>query len=82
MDKKTKIRSQVIDIIIDKLSVEPQEVTPEANFSLDLRADSLDIVELIMEFEKEFNVAIRSEVAEKIYTVEEAVKVIEELVAL
>ena len=52
------IASKVKDIIIDKLGVEESEVTPEASFTNDLGADSLDTVELIMEFEKEFNISI------------------------
>ncbi|MEL6194533.1 MAG: acyl carrier protein [Bacteroidota bacterium] len=56
-------------MIVDKLGVEPSEVTPEASFANDLGADSLDTVELIMEFEKEFNLSIPDEAAEKIVTV-------------
>ena len=72
----TKLK--VIDIIVDKLGVDPSEVTPEANFTNDLGADSLDTVELIMEFEKEFNIAIPDDQAENIGTVGDAVKYIEE----
>jgi len=73
-DTKTK----VIDIIVDKLGVDPSEVTPEANFTNDLGADSLDTVELIMEFEKEFNISIPDDQAENIQTVGEAISYIEE----
>ncbi|MCK9481464.1 MAG: acyl carrier protein [Bacteroidia bacterium] len=73
-DISTKVKS----IIVDKLGVEESEVTTEASFTQDLGADSLDTVELIMEFEKEFNIAIPDEQAEKIQTVGEAVKYIEE----
>jgi len=67
------IASKVTAIIVDKLGVEESEITPEASFTNDLGADSLDTVELIMEFEKEFNIAIPDEQAEKIGTVGEAV---------
>jgi acyl carrier protein len=60
------------------LGVELTEVTPEASFSNDLGADSLDTVELIMEFEKEFNISIPDEAAEKIATVGDAIKYLEE----
>ncbi|OYT15389.1 MAG: acyl carrier protein [Bacteroidetes bacterium 4572_77] len=72
----TKVK--VIDIIVDKLGVDPSEVTPEANFTNDLGADSLDTVELIMEFEKEFNISIPDDQAENIQTVGEAISYIEE----
>jgi acyl carrier protein len=72
------IASRVKAIIIDKLGVEESEVTLEASFTDDLGADSLDTVELIMEFEKEFNIAIPDDKAETISTVGEAVKYIEE----
>lgn len=72
------IASCVKAIIVDKLGVDEAEVTPQANFTNDLGADSLDTVELIMEFEKEFNIAIPDDQAEKISTVGEAIKYIEE----
>lgn len=72
------VANKVKAIIVDKLSVEESEVTMEASFTNDLGADSLDTVELIMEFEKEFNIAIPDDQAEKIQTVGEAVKYIEE----
>lgn len=71
-------KSRVIAIIVDKLGVDESEVTPEASFTNDLGADSLDTVELIMEFEKEFNMAIPDDQAEKIGTVGDAVSYIEE----
>lgn len=71
-------QSKVIAIIVDKLGVEESEVTLESNFTNDLGADSLDTVELIMEFEKEFNIAIPDDQAEKIATVGDAVKYIED----
>lgn len=70
------IKERVSAIIVDKLGVEESEVTAEASFTNDLGADSLDTVELIMEFEKEFNIAIPDDQAEKIGTVGEAVSYI------
>jgi len=67
------ISSRVKAIIVDKLGVEESEVTIEASFTNDLGADSLDTVELIMEFEKEFNIAIPDDQAEKIGTVGQAI---------
>ncbi len=72
-----EIKGKVVSIIVDKLGVDEGEVTLEANFTNDLGADSLDTVELIMEFEKEFNIAIPDEEAEKIQTVGDAVSYIE-----
>jgi len=70
--------SRVKAIIVDKLGVDENEVTEEANFTNDLGADSLDTVELIMEFEKEFNIAIPDDQAEGISTVGDAITYIEE----
>ena len=72
------IASRVKAIIVDKLGVDENEVTIEASFTNDLGADSLDTVELIMEFEKEFNIGIPDDQAESISTVGEAIKYIEE----
>lgn len=72
------IESKVKNIIIDKLGVEESEVTKEASFTNDLGADSLDTVELIMEFEKEFNISIPDDKAENIATVGQAVSYLEE----
>lgn len=69
----SEIAEKVTSIIVDKLGVDPKEVTMEASFANDLGADSLDTVELIMEFEKEFNLSIPDEAAEKITTVGDAV---------
>ncbi|ARK11052.1 MULTISPECIES: acyl carrier protein [Spirosomataceae] len=69
---------KVKQIIVDKLGVDPSEVTPEASFTNDLGADSLDTVELIMEFEKEFNVQIPDDQAESITTVGQAIKYLDE----
>ena len=73
----SKVASRVKAIIVDKLSVEETEVTNEASFTNDLGADSLDTVELIMEFEKEFGISIPDDQAEKITTVGDAVAYIE-----
>ena len=72
------ISAKVKAIIVDKLGVDESEVTPEASFTNDLGADSLDTVELIMEFEKEFNIAIPDDQAEKIGTVGDAINYITE----
>jgi acyl carrier protein len=72
------VSSKVTAIIVDKLGVDESEVTAEASFTNDLGADSLDTVELIMEFEKEFNIAIPDDQAEKIGTVAEAISYIED----
>ena len=74
----TDIESKVKQIIVEKLGVDESEITPTASFTNDLGADSLDTVELIMEFEKEFNVSIPDDMAEKIGTVGQAVKFLEE----
>jgi acyl carrier protein len=76
--KMSLIAERVKEIIVDKLGVEPSEVTPEASFANDLGADSLDTVELIMEFEKEFNISIPDEAAEKIVTVGDSTRYLEE----
>lgn len=72
------IAARVKKIIVDKLGVEETAVTNEASFTNDLGADSLDTVELIMEFEKEFNISIPDEQAETIATVGQAVAYLEQ----
>ncbi len=72
------IVSRVKSIIVERLGVDESEVTESAGFTTDLGADSLDTVELIMEFEKEFNIAIPDDQSETISTVGEAIKYIEE----
>ncbi|ATA86887.1 MAG: acyl carrier protein [Capnocytophaga gingivalis] len=72
------IASRVKAIIVDKLGVDETEVVPEASFTNDLGADSLDTVELIMEFEKEFDIQIPDDQAENISTVGQAIKYIED----
>lgn len=73
----SEIKEKVTNIIIDKLGVEASEVTAEASFTNDLGADSLDIVELVMEFENEFDMTIPDDQAEKIGTVGDAITYIE-----
>ncbi len=73
----SEIENKVKEIIVEKLGVEESEVTMEASFTNDLGADSLDTVELIMEFEKEFGITIPDDQAEKIATVGDAVAYIE-----
>jgi acyl carrier protein len=70
--------AQVRDIICEKLSVKPEQVSPETSFVNDIGADSLDLVELIMELEDKFDMQIPDEEAEKILTVGDAIKYIEE----
>ncbi len=72
------IAKRVTKIIVDKLGVDESEIAPNVSFTQDLGADSLDTVELIMEFEKEFDINIPDEQAEKITTVGQAISYIEE----
>jgi acyl carrier protein len=74
----TDVASKVKAIIVDKLGVDEKEITPTAGFTNDLGADSLDTVELIMEFEKEFGISIPDGDAEKISTVGDAISYIEQ----
>jgi acyl carrier protein len=74
----SEIAQKVKNIIVEKLGVEESEVNPEASFTNDLGADSLDTVELIMEFEKEFNISIPDEQAETITTVGQAISYLEQ----
>ena len=73
----SEISEKVKAIIVDKLSVDESEVTPEASFTNDLGADSLDTVELIMEFEKVFDITTPEDQSESISTVGDAIKFIE-----
>lgn len=73
-----EVFDRVRDIVVEELGVEPEEVTPEASFLDDLGADSLDIVELIMAFEEEFDMEIPDEQAENITTVQNVIDYIEE----
>jgi len=72
-----EIDAKVKAIIVDKLGVEESQVTNDANFQTDLGADSLDTVEMIMEFEKDFNISIPDEDAQKIATVGDAIAYVE-----
>ena len=74
----SEVAQRVKSIIVDKLGVEESEVTETASFTNDLGADSLDTVELIMEFEKEFNISIPDDQAEKISSVGDAIAYVEE----
>ena len=73
----SEVTTKVKAIIVDKLGVDESEVTTTASFTDDLGADSLDTVELIMEFEKEFDIQIPDDKAEKITTVGDAISFIE-----
>jgi len=73
----SETEKKVRAIVVDKLGVDESEVTPEASFTNDLGADSLDTVELIMEFEKEFNISIPDDQAENIQTVGQAISYLE-----
>ncbi|HEX4141492.1 MAG TPA: acyl carrier protein [Candidatus Methylacidiphilales bacterium] len=77
MAEKT-IEDKVKDIIVEQLGVNPEQVTPQAKFIEDLGADSLDTVELVMAFEEEFNVEVPDEEAEKLQTVGDVIKYIED----
>lgn len=74
----SEVANKVVEIIVDKLGVKAEEVVPEASFTNHLGADSLDTVELIMEFEKAFDINIPDDKAEKISTVADAIAYIEE----
>lgn len=73
----SEIEAKIKAIVVDKLGVDEKNVTPEASFTNDLGADSLDTVELIMELEKEFNIQIPDEAAEQITTVGDVIKYVE-----
>ena len=73
----SEIKSKITTIIVDKLGVDASAVQPEADFSNDLGADSLDKVEFIMDVEKEFDISIPDEEAEKLQTVGEAIAYLE-----
>lgn len=74
----SEIKSKITTIIVDKLGVDASAVQPEADFSNDLGADSLDKVEFIMDVEKEFGISIPDEEAEKLQTVGQAIAYLEE----
>jgi len=75
------VEAKVKEIIMDKLGVDDTQIKPEASFTNDLGADSLDIVELVMGFESAFNISIPDEDAEKIGTVGDAISYLKEKVA-
>ncbi|MBR2325787.1 MAG: acyl carrier protein [Alistipes sp.] len=75
----SEIQEKVVKIIVDKLGVKEAAVTPEATFTGDLGADSLDTVELIMDFEKQFGIEIPEEKTEGIQTVGDVIALLEEL---
>ena len=77
----SEIQAKVVEIIVDKLGVKESEVVPEASFTAHLGADSLDTVELIMEFEKEFGISIPDEDTQKINCVKDVIEYIEKLQA-
>lgn len=72
------VQEKITEIIVEQLGVKPEEVTPEASFVDDLGADSLDTVELVMALEEEFGIEIPDEDAEKIQTVGDAIRYIDE----
>jgi len=72
------VEEKVRDIIVEQLGVNPEQITPSASFIEDLGADSLDTVELVMAFEEEFSVDVPDEDAEKLQTVGDVVRYIEE----
>ena len=72
------LEQRVAEIIVEQLGVSPEEISPEASFADDLGADSLDIVELVMAMEEEFDVEITDEDAEKIQTIGEAISYLKE----
>lgn len=79
--EQNNIPARVIEIIVDKLAVLPEDVTPEANIKEDLGADSLDVLELILAFEDEFSITIPDEVVESVVTVQQAIVLVEERAA-
>ena len=72
------VQEKITEIIVEQLGVKPEEVVPEASFVDDLGADSLDTVEVVMAFEEEFGAEIPDEDAEKLQTVGDAIKYVEE----
>ena len=77
---ETEIEAKVIDIVAEQMGVDKSTITRETNFTNDLHADSLDTVELVMEFEDEFETSIPDEQAEKIQTIGQAVNFIKEAI--
>lgn len=79
MAAEKSVTDRIKDIVVEQLGVKPEQVTPEAKFIEDLGADSLDTVELVMAFEEEFGNEIPDEEAEKLATVGDVIKYVEEL---
>jgi acyl carrier protein len=77
-EERMAVQEKITEIIVEQLGVKAEEVTPEASFVDDLGADSLDTVELVMALEEEFGIEIPDEDAEKIQTVGDAIKYIDE----
>jgi len=77
-DENQPMEAKVIDIIVEQLGVEKEQVTPDAKFIEDLGADSLDTVELVMALEEEFTIEVPDEEAEKLQSVGDVIKYIEE----
>lgn len=77
-EERMAVQEKITEIIVEQLGVKPEEVTPEASFVDDLGADSLDTVELVMALEEEFGIEIPDEDAEKIQTVGDAIKYIDD----
>ena len=77
-DENKTLEDKVIDIIVEQLGVEKEQVTPDAKFIEDLGADSLDTVELVMALEEEFTIEVPDEAAEKLQSVGDVIKYIEE----
>ena len=79
MAAEKSAEERIKDIVVEQLGVKPEQVTPEAKFIEDLGADSLDTVELVMAFEEEFGSEIPDEEAEKLQTVGDVIKYVEDL---
>jgi acyl carrier protein len=75
--KVASVKERVIDIVAEQLGVSKEQITPETSYVNDLGADSLDVVELVMEFEEEFDINIPDDAAEKIQTVGQTIEYIE-----
>ncbi|MCB1126639.1 MAG: acyl carrier protein [Verrucomicrobiae bacterium] len=79
MAAEKTVEERIKDIVVEQLGVKPEQVTPEAKFIEDLGADSLDTVELVMAFEEEFGNEIPDEEAEKLQTVGDVIKYVEDI---
>jgi len=81
VDIKKEIKEKLVKIVSNQLGIEPDAIAPEASFSIDLGADSLDVVELVMAIEEKFDIEISDEKAEKIKTVGQAMEAISKAIA-